>query len=210
MIEPFERFPDRYDEWFEKHREAYISELNAIKALLPEDGIGVEVGVGTGRFAAPLGIILGVEPSERMAEMARRRGIEVIKGRAESLPLPDCSADYVLMVTTICFVDDPEKALKEAYRVIKEGGHIIIGFVDRNSPIGREYEKNRESSVFYRDARFFSTEELAEMLRKAGFGGLRFVQTLFHRLEDIKEVEEVLEGYGRGSFVVVRGRKPGC
>ena len=205
--EPFEKFTERYEAWFEKHKYAYLSELEAVRKLLPKEGKGAEVGVGTGRFAAPLGIKLGVEPSKAMAEIARRRGIEVIEGVAESLPFLDESLDYLLMVTTICFVDDPEKALREAYRVLKPGGALIIGFVDRNSPIGWEYEQNKEKSVFYREARFFSTEELLELLKKVGFKKFEIVQTLFHRLDEIKEVEPVKPGYGEGSFVVIKAVK---
>ncbi|WP_048147983.1 class I SAM-dependent methyltransferase [Palaeococcus ferrophilus] len=205
--EPFENFRERYEEWFERHRYAYLSELEAVKMLLPREGIGAEIGVGTGRFAAPLGVKLGVEPSRSMADLARLRGVEVIEGTAEDLPFEDESLDYLLMVTTICFVDDPEKALKEAYRVLKPGGAIVIGFVDRESPIGREYERNKERSVFYREAKFFSTAEVVELLKKAGFREFEFVQTLFHPLEEVKEIEPVKKGYGEGSFVVIKAVK---
>jgi len=206
-VEPFERHRDRYENWFERHRYAYLSELEAVRRLLPEDGKGAEIGVGTGRFAQPLGIKLGVEPSGAMAEVARKRGIDVIEGVAENLPFPDESLDYLLMVTTICFVDDPERALREAYRVLKPEGALIIGFVDRNSPIGKYYEEHREESVFYRDARFFSTEELLELLRKVGFRRFEIVQTLFHRLDEVKGLEPVKPGYGEGSFVVIKAVK---
>ncbi|AEC52672.1 hypothetical protein PNA2_1757 [Pyrococcus sp. NA2] len=205
-IKPFEEHTERYDNWFERHKYAYLSELNAIREIMPSRDC-VEVGVGTGRFAEPLGIKLGVEPSKKMAEIAEKRGIKVIEGVAENLPFPDNSLDCILMVTTICFVDDPEKAIKEAYRVLKPGGHIIIGFIDRESEIGREYERNKEKSVFYREARFFSTREIIDLLEKSGFKVERIVQTLFHPLNEIKDIEPVEEGFGKGSFVGIRARK---
>jgi len=60
-IEPFDKYPFRYDEWFIRNKYAYKSELLAIKKQLPKSKNGVEIGVGSGRFAAPLGIKLGVD-----------------------------------------------------------------------------------------------------------------------------------------------------
>ncbi len=88
----------------------------------------VEVGVGSGRFAVSLGIPVGIEPSVALGQMARRRGIEVIRGVGESLPLKDGSCSSVLMVTVICFFDDPARAFAEAYRVLVPGVVLVAGF----------------------------------------------------------------------------------
>jgi ubiquinone/menaquinone biosynthesis C-methylase UbiE len=207
-IEPFERHKVKYEEWFEKNVFAYKSELQAVRYLLPKKGTGLEIGVGTGRFAVPLGIRVGIEPSKAMRQMARKKGIEVVDGVAEALPFDDCQFDFALMVTTICFVDDIEASFKEAFRVIKPAGFFINGFVDRNSSLGKFYQKHRAKSVFYKIATFYSVDEVIPYLKKAGFRNLTFTQTIFHALEEIKEVETIKEGYGEGSFVVVSGMKP--
>jgi len=206
--EPFERHTIKYEEWFEKNEFAYKSELQAVRYLLPKKGAGVEIGVGTGRFAEPLGIRVGVEPSKAMRKVAQKRGIEVIDGVAEALPFEDCLFDFALMVTTICFVGDIETSFKEAFRVIKPAGFFINGFVDRKSSLGRFYHKHRVKNVFYKIATFYSVNEIIPYLKKAGFQNLAFTQTIFHALEEIKEVEAMKEGYGEGSFVVVSGMKP--
>ncbi len=54
----------------------------------------------------------------------------------EQHPIPDISFDYMLLVTTICFVDDIVQAFAQAYRVLKPGGCTIVGFVDRESELG--------------------------------------------------------------------------
>ena len=73
-IEPFELYSDAYDEWFRKNAEKYESELEVIRGLLPTYEVkGVEIGVGSGKFAGPLGIKLGVEPSRKMAHSGRIR-----------------------------------------------------------------------------------------------------------------------------------------
>jgi SAM-dependent methyltransferase len=206
-IQPFEQNIERYEEWFDRYRLAYSSELEAVRALLPETGDGLEVGVGTGRFAGPLGVRVGVEPSPAMARLAIERGVEVWSGAAEALPCEDSSFDYLLMVVTVCFLDDVYRSFREAYRVLKPGGHILIGFIDRLSPLGRAYEKLREENVFYREATFFSTDEVLFYLSQAGFGEFVFRQTIFQHPAEMKEPEPSKEGYGEGSFVVVRGER---
>jgi ubiquinone/menaquinone biosynthesis C-methylase UbiE len=203
-FEPFKNNALKYDAWFEKNKQFYELELQAIKELLPE-GNGIEVGVGSGRFAAPLGIGLGLDPSKEMGKIAEKRGIEFIEGVAESLPFPDSHFDFILMVTTICFLDDIKNAFKEAYRVLKPNGCIIIGFIDVLSPMGREYEKHRNESTFYKDATFYSVEEVISFLRNVHFKNFSFRQTLFQPLKKYRK--QVQKGYGEGSFIVIKGTK---
>lgn len=206
-VEPFNRYADRYEDWFERNKFAYESELLAVKRLLPQSGVGIEVGVGSGRFAETLGIKIGVDPSIRMGEIARRRGIEIVAGIAENLPIRDSRFDFVLLVTTICFLDDVKKALDEAYRVMKPGGAIVIGFVDKNSHLGKSYQQRKSENVFYSVATFLSVAEIVRDLERVGFEDIAFAQTIFHNLGDIRDIEPVREGYGDGSFVVVRALK---
>jgi ubiquinone/menaquinone biosynthesis C-methylase UbiE len=206
-VEPFEKYASQYEEWFEKNKFAYESELRAIKEQLPESKNGIEIGVGSGRFAGPLGIRLGLDPSKEMRKIAQKKGIEVIDGVAEAIPFGDSEFDFVLMVTTLCFLDDIESALKEIHRVLKSGGSFILGFINANSPMGRLYQQKKNDNVFYRGATFYSVEEVVACLKKAGFKDFDFKQTLFRTLTDIRDIETVKEGYGEGSFVVVKATK---
>ncbi len=202
---PFEENPEYYDEWFERNREKYEIELKTIKQLMPDRfSHALEVGVGTGRFADPLNIGKGIEPSPRMAEIARRRGIDVLHGVAEDLPFHEGCFDLLLMVTTVCFVDNLSLSLGEAWRVLRPGGFIVVGFVDRESELGREYQARRSESRFYREATFYSGGELLEALNGAGFTTIVSRQSIFPGEERARRVRE---GYGEGSFVVFRARK---
>jgi SAM-dependent methyltransferase len=203
--EPFESNTKYYDDWFERNRDVYEIELETVRQLMPDRfSSALEVGTGTGRFAGPLEIKTGVEPSTRMAELARKRGIHVCQGVAENLPFPDGSFDLLLMVTTICFVDDLPLSLEEAWRVLVPGGHILIGFVDRESELGREYRARRKESRFYREATFYSGDEIVESLHGAGFSNIESRQSIFPEEEKFRRVRE---GYGKGSFVVLRASK---
>ncbi|MEJ2232466.1 MAG: methyltransferase domain-containing protein [Syntrophobacterales bacterium] len=207
-VESFEKNVDRYEAWFERNRAAYESELEALRALLPKSGEGLEVGVGTGRFAGPLGVRVGVDPSSAMSRVAMERGIEVHLGVGENLPCKDTSFDFVLLVTTICFLDDVPAALGEAYRVLASGGYILVGFIDRKSLLGKVYERRKQQSEFYRDATFLSVNEVVHHLKQAGFCDFVFRQTIFQSPEEMKQPDPVRSGYGDGSFVVVRAIKP--
>lgn len=207
-IKPFQKFASEYDAWFEDNRFVYMSELQAVKEQLPQKGEGLEVGVGSGRFAAPLGIQLGVDPSQKMRELAQSKGITVIDGVAEKVPFADGRFSFVLMVTTICFLDDIESSFKEARRVLKPGGHLIIGFIDRDSTVGMLYQRHKDENDFYNIANFYSVEEVVFCLIKAGFTNLKFRQTIFQNLDRITKLEPVKKGYGEGSFVVVKALKP--
>ena len=206
-VEPFEEHALQYEDWFVRNEFVYQSELQAVKAQLPERGSGVEIGVGSGRFAAPLGIKVGIDPSTKMREIARKRGIEVIDAIAEGLPFADSQFDFALMVTTMCFLDNIEAAFREAYRVLKVWGCLIIGFVDKNSPIGKLYQQHKNESVFYKVANFHSVDDVVSHLKRAGFKDFNFTQTIFRNSAEIKDIEPVEEGYGEGSFVVVRAVK---
>jgi len=206
-IKPFEEYPQRYEDWFEKNKFAYESELLAVKKLMPKNGEGIEIGVGSGKFAEPLAIKLGVEPSSKMREIAKQRGIKIIDAVAEKLPFENEKFDFALMVTTICFLDDIETAFREAYRVLKPNGSLIIGFVDKHSPLGELYQKHKMKNVFYKIATFYSVDEVISYLNKTGFKNFTFVQTIFNNLEEIKNIEPIEKGYDKGSFVVIRAIK---
>ena len=206
-IEPFEKFPFKYDRWFKFNYHTYLSELQAIKDFLPKNGVGIEIGIGSGRFAKPLGIKLGVDPSSEMRIIARSRGIDVVNGIAESLPFNDRQFDFVLMITTLCFLDNVNAAFKEVFRVLKRNGYFIVGFIDKESPIGRLYQTQKSTNPFYKVAKFYSVYGVICYLRENDFVNLQYLQTLFHNSSEIREVEPVKVGFGEGSFVVVRAEK---
>ena len=201
---PFEEHTTEYEAWFEENEAAYRAELAALRRLVPSTGDGVEIGVGSARFAAPLGIGVGVDPSGKMLEYARERGVEVLKGIAEQLPFRDAAFDTALVVTTICFVDDIPQTLAEAARVLRPGGSLVIGYIDRDSPVGELYQAQKAENPFYREATFVSTAELVDALETAGFEEFEFVQTIYDWPGESDAPEPIEPGYGDGSFVGIK------
>lgn len=205
--EPFNNYLKEYENWFADNHYVFLSELEAIKRLLPSTGRGVEIGVGSGIFAATLGIKEGCDPSEKMRDKALERGIDARDCIAEALPYPDDSFNFALMVTTICFVDDPHRSIKEIYRILKPEGQLIMGFVDKDSRVGKQYLKEKEKSLFYREAVIFSSEEIKDLLQQNGFRIERTLQTVFGMLHEINEIQKPENQTGNGSFVVIKAIK---
>ncbi len=143
-----------------------------------------------------------------MRKRARDRGVAVKDGVAEELPYPNERFDAVLMTTTLCYLDDPETAFREALRVLRPGGAFVIGFIDREGPLGRRYEEKRDESAFYEPAQFHTAREMIRLLEATGFEDIRAWQTLFSDPETMTEPDPVREGHGEGGFVVLRGLKP--
>ncbi len=203
----FEGNAQKYDEWFDNYPLIYQSEIAALSRFVPPKGRGLEIGVGTGRFAKPFGIKEGVEPAGSMAELAEKRGITVYKAVAEELPFPENTFDYAAIVTTICFLQDPFKALQEARRVLRPGGILIIGLIDKNSKLGKSLAAKSEKSEFYKYVTFYAVEDILKWLNKLDFTSIQLYQTLFKSLGEITTVEPVKGGYGEGGFVAISGKK---
>ncbi len=202
---PFDTLASEYEAWFIENKILFQAELLALKQVVPVDKPGVEIGIGSGIFAEQLGIRFGIDPSEKMLEYARQRGLEVQNGVAEKLPYENESFDFAVFITAVCFVDNPDLAVKEAYRILKNQGEIIIAIFDKETRFGKFLESNKKRSQFYRHARFLSVPEIMELLKKHNFRVTQTVQTL----EDpaTRKIENPLEDYGKGSFVVVKGVK---
>ncbi|MBN2483952.1 MAG: class I SAM-dependent methyltransferase [Candidatus Omnitrophica bacterium] len=201
----FDKYYKQYDAWYDRNTFSYLSELEAVKNFLPRKGKGLEIGVGTGRFAHALGIQYGIDPSKEMLKIAAWRGVHVQQAAGEDIPFPEDTFDYVAIIISLCFVHDPLKVLKESYRVLKQNGRIILGIVDKNSFLGKFYQKKK--SIFYKDAHFFSVEEISKLLAITEFPKVDYSQTLFDLPSEMTAVQKPRKGYGQGGFVVISARK---
>jgi SAM-dependent methyltransferase len=192
--EIFDAHAERYDRWYDDHGATYQAELKIIQEIAGARGAELEIGVGTGRFAAPLGIRLGLDPSLPMLRIARARGIEVVRGLAENLPFKDGSLKGVLVMTSLCYFDDPHRAAREMFRILSPAGRVAIGFLAKGGEIADHYLHTREKGTFLAHATFYTPGEVTGMLREAGFAG----------------IEEPVTGRARvKGFHAVTARRPG-
>lgn len=162
-----------YEAWFEKPpgREIFALELDCVRSVEPDfAGDWLEVGAGTGRFAAALGIQRGIDPSAGMLEYALRRGIEVRTGVGEDLPYADGGFDGVLLATVLPFLSDAPQVLRECRRVLRPAARLVACLVPRESPWGEYYAgQGRDGHEIFSHCRFFTCDEVIELCRQAGF-----------------------------------------
>ncbi len=202
---PFDLFTEAYEQWFKNNEIVFKSELLALQQLIPKIGEGVEIGIGSGIFAEKLGINTGVDLSENMLAYAKKRNLNVEKGRAENLPYTDNRFDFAVFITVICFVENIDEALKEAYRVVKKNGYLIIAFIDKDSQYGKIVEEKKLKSKFYATATFYAVDEIISKITAANFEVTDILQTLT-QLNPLR-IEPAIEGYGNGGFVVIKAKK---
>ncbi len=169
--------PEDYDSWHEEEpgRTLDLIETDCLMSLLfPIGGKDVlDVGCGTGNFVgklARLGYhVVGLEPDRSMRDRALKKGLRCVEGRAEEIPFPDGSFDAILSVTALEFFEDKEKAFSEMFRVLREGGKIVLGTLTGR---WREFyeERGREGHPVFSKASF---PDLEFLISVPGFSKLK-------------------------------------
>jgi arsenite methyltransferase len=153
----------------------------ALLALRPGERV-LDIGSGPGFLAAemaaevgPEGKVVGVDPSDSMLEMGRRRDapVEFVAGDAVALPFDDESFDAVASTQVYEYVADMPAALAEARRVLRTGGRLLILDTDWDSIVWHSSDRDRMLRVLekWNDhlADPYLPRRLPGLLRDAGF-----------------------------------------
>jgi len=208
----FDSLAESYDAWFEEDGKRIfaieVSAFQEVLTLLPEPWL--EVGVGSGRFARALGIETGIDPSAKLLEIAKKRGITVFQAKGEEQFFGQGTFGTVFFIVTLCFVDSPLAVLQEAHRILKVGGKIVLGLVLRESPWGQFYlAKKKEGHRFYKHATFYRYPEIERLLNNADFTVEKIISTLFQKPGEVTGVESPQESFSpeAGFTIVVAGKR---
>jgi ubiquinone/menaquinone biosynthesis C-methylase UbiE len=145
----------------------------------------IDLGSGTGRFTPALaeafgGRVYGVEPAvamRRTAEIgAAHPRVTYLDGEAGRIPLPDASADMVLMFLSFHHVPDQAAAAREIARVLKPGGRFILRSTFRERIPDHWWRGFFPRSWAIEEAMFPSTAEAKALFEAAGFDTVEAVQ----------------------------------
>lgn len=220
----FDKKAKDYDDWYTTKFGAFIDKVEtdlAFRLFTPKRGMKVlDVGCGTGNFSiklAKMGCkVVGIDVSEEMLKKAREKvkaeglDIEFHEMDIYDLNFEDNSFDAVFSMAAFEFIEYPEKAIDELFRVAKNDSEILIGTISRDSSWGRLYlsKEYQENSVF-KYAHFITLEEL-KSLRKESLidsGECLFIPPK-SKDEDINmEREKELSKTERGGFICALWKK---
>lgn len=184
----FDRLAERYDSWYDRNPDLFEAEVEAVP---PPASPSLEVGCGTGRFMQRLGIDVGLDISASMLEIARKRECDVVLADGRHLPFHSQSFSSAYLIFTLCFLEEPERVLREIRRVLRPDGFLVTCIVPLDSGLGREYSS--KNSPFYRIAKFYREQEVRSMLESSGF--------------EITEIRRAMLRHSENDFVCFRARK---
>jgi SAM-dependent methyltransferase len=230
----FDEYTGAYDAWFRRNPVILESELRLVAlALGPAPGRTLSVGCGTGLFEQllktqyGLEVTEGLEPSGPMAEVARKRGMTVADAGAEEMPFEDAAFDTVMFNGSPGYIADLDAAVREAYRILKPGGRVLLIDVPAESSYGLLYrlggaygtwDDERLRGVLPQDpypvelaggANWRPTQDKIDAACRAGFEEVGCAQTLTRhpRFSD-REPQDPVPGCDAGDYVAVMAVKP--
>ncbi len=171
----------------------------ALAELKPGE-IVLDLGCGGGIDAllaaqrvGPLGKVYGLDMTEEMLELARanqrKAGVtnaEFLRGEMENIPLPDESVDVVISNCVINLSPDKDRALREAFRVLKPGGRLAISDIVVRGEPPAEIRRSVELWIGCVAGALEETD-YRRKLAAAGFDEIRIVPTRVYRAEDARE-----------------------
>ena len=167
---PFEERALEYDNWFDDNHDLFSEQQELIIPFVRTgEGATLDIGCGSGRFSSALGIFVGIEPSHALVRMADQRGVRVIQGCGEYIPIRNGSIIQAFLITVIGFTTDPVMILNEVRRCMHPHGSLIVVEIDIESEIGRSYKQRHSSSTFLSRALLRSCPDISSLLEKSGF-----------------------------------------
>lgn len=224
----FDEHASAYDSWFFDNQNLLTSELKLVAHFLDKDSEILSIGCGSGLFESLLAqdydihIRHGIEPSKDMAEIAKKRGLQVDISPAETCDIEPNKFDTIMFNGSVSYINDLDICIKKAFDALKTGGKLIVIDVPKESGFASLY--NLASSLntwehpllahispadpypieLVKSANWRTSDEKIALMQANGFVDFEYAQTLLtHPMYANDKVQEVVEGYDRGDYVAV-------
>jgi arsenite methyltransferase len=200
-----------------------LAQLNEGDTVLDlGSGGGIDVLLSA-RRVGPAGKAYGLDMTDEMLALAREnarkagaRNVEFLKGEIESVPLPSDSVDIIISNCVINLSTDKQRALHEAFRVLKPGGRFAVSDVVIRGEVPDAVRRSMELWVGC-VAGALTEEQYVGFLRQAGFEDITLEPTRVYQFEDARAflagsgldtdaLAREVSGRIMGAFV--RARKP--
>ena len=220
MVEIFDAWPEKYDQWFNtpigRLIKGYENDL-IFRMLTPSRGETIlDAGCGTGVFTTHIcetgARVIGLELSRPMLVRATIKGVPFcsVQGDMRKLPFLDETFDKAVSITALEFIEEAEIAVEEMFRVTKPGGIIVVATLNSLSPwADRREEKGKKGHPIFSHTIFRSPDEMAALSPVEGS-----IQTVIHfkKDEDVARAQEIeMEGRQKrlntGAFLAARWKK---
>ena len=137
--------PASYEAWYHTSRGRWIGDIEfdlLLRLIRPAPGESLlDVGCGSGHFSRRFAqrdlSVTGIDPDSNAIEFAKRQAGNVTYWleSAQMLPFPDQTFDHAVAITSLCFIERPQDALSEMWRVTQRS--LTLGLLNRHSLLHR-------------------------------------------------------------------------
>ncbi|MBK5252825.1 MAG: class I SAM-dependent methyltransferase [Peptostreptococcaceae bacterium] len=214
----------KYDAWYDTTQGGFVDETEtalAFSMFSPMPGSKLlDAGCGTGNFSLKLaekGVrVTGIDISEEMMSVARIKtekagfDVEYRLGNLYCLPFEDESFDAVFSMAAFEFIKEPQKAFDELMRVTKNGGTLMIGTINGDSPWGELYKtKEFKEKTVFKHADFKAMEDMEVLCpeKLVDKGACLFMPPTAPEKDFCWESENSLSNKERGGYICLMWKK---
>jgi len=210
-VRAFDLVAGTYDDWYDhpQGRQVFEAELNAVDLHIQKEGIGLELGAGTGIFAEHLTgagrTVVCLDPSREMLKKAADRGMTSILGVGDALPLRGGVLDFTYMVTVLEFLEKPVAVLEEIRETAKRGAGLTVLFINSESAWGDLYrEIGSKGDPVFRHARLYTLVEVEALITVSGYSVAEKAGTLTTNPMETEVGGAITEPSSQNGVIVIR------
>ena len=207
-----------YDKWYSTKLGALVDEVEtalSFKLIEPQKDMKIlDFGCGTGNYSIKLAesgcLVTGMDISKKMLDIAEKKAeksdlnIKFVYSESLKLPFKEETFDAALSIVTFDFIENSNNYFDEIFRVVKSGGRIVIGVINKDSSWGKLYQSEyfQNDSVF-KYAHFFGKEDLKNIKKEnlVEMGESLFFPPDTKEEELSIELERKLSNKNEGGFI---------